>query len=139
MTRPQAVAALADGVRADLAAARAILVLLERQFDAALRHRGAELAGLAEELTPALDAMEERRQQRVSLVRALAGAGGSMAGLIAAQAEPLRAQLQDSWTELEGLVVRCKAATVRNTHLLAEQFSVMQRVLHGENDTYAPR
>ena len=54
MTRQQAVAALADGVQLDLDAARAILALLERQFQAALRHKGAELAALAEALTPRL-------------------------------------------------------------------------------------
>lgn len=139
MTRQQAAAALADGVQQDLAAAQAILALLERQFDAALRHRAGELADLAGELTPALDAMEARRQQRVTLVRALTGAGATMAGFIAAQAEPARAQLAAAWTELESLVVQCKAATVRNTSLLADQFSVMQRVLHGEDGTYAPR
>lgn len=139
MTRQQAVAALADGVRADLGAAGAILGLLERQFEAALRHQADALTCLAAELTPALDAMEARRQQRVTLVRALLGADGSMAGFIAAQAEPARASLAAAWTDLEALVVRCKAATLRNTNLLAEQFSVMQRVLHGEDQTYAPR
>jgi flagella synthesis protein FlgN len=139
MTRQQAVAALADGVHADLGAAGAILDLLEQQFQAALRHQGQQLAQLAAELNPALDAMEARRQQRVTLVRALAGADGTMAGLIATQAEPARAQLAAAWTNLEQLVVQCKAATVRNTHLLAEQFSVMQRVLHGEEQVYAPR
>jgi flagella synthesis protein FlgN len=139
MTRPQAVAALADGVGQDLDAARAILALLEQQFQAALRHQGAQLAALAAELTPALDAMEARRQQRVSLVRALAGAEATMAGFITAQAEPLRAQLAAAWSELETLVVKCKAATVRNTDLMADQFMLMQRVLHGEDQVYAPR
>ena len=43
----------------------------ERNAEAALRHRSSELTQLAELLTPLLDAMEARRQQRVSLVRAL--------------------------------------------------------------------
>jgi flagellar biosynthesis protein FlgN len=139
MTRQQANAALAEGVQADLDASAAILALLERQFDAAVRHRSAELASLAEALTPALDAMEARRQQRVVLVRALAGQEGSMASLIEAMAEPERTRLGAAWQELEQLVRACKQATARNGALLAEQFSVMQRVLHGEEPLYAPR
>jgi len=139
MTRQQASAALADGVAQDLAAAKAILALLERQFDAALRHQGAELAALAEELSPALDAMDARRLQRVALVRALLGSEGTMAGFIAAQPEPGRAQLAANWGELERVVVACKAATTRNSNLLADQFTTMQRVLQGGDGTYAPR
>ena len=139
MTRQAASAALAEGIEHDLAAAAAILALLERQFDAALRHQGAELAALAAELSPALDAMDERRRQRVALVRALFGAEGTMAGFIAAQSEPGRARLAAAWNELERLVVACKAATTLNGNLLADQFTTMQRVLHGEDDTYAPR
>lgn len=139
MTRQQAVAALADGVDQDLAAANAIHALLERQFEAALRHQGAELAALAAELTPALDAMDARRKQRVALVRALNGIDATMGGFIAAQPEPARAKLAAAWTDLERLVVACKLATTRNGNLLAEQFTVMQRVLHGGDGTYAPR
>lgn len=139
MTRQQAVAALVDGVQLDLEAAKAILALLERQFQAALRHKGSELAALAEELTPALDAMDARRRQRVALVRALHGVEGTMAQFVAAQPEPARARLAAAWSELERLVVACKAATTRNGNLLADQFTTMQRVLHGEDQTYAPR
>ena len=139
MTRQQAAAALVDGVDQDLAAACAILALLERQFDAALRHQGAQLALLAGELTPALDAMDARRLQRVALVRALLGAEGTMAGFIAAQPQPGRTPLAAAWTELERLVLACKAATLRNGNLLADQFTTMQRVLQGGDGTYAPR
>lgn len=139
MTRQQAVAALNDGVTQDLAAASGILDLLERQFQAALRHKGSELAALAEELTPALDAMDARRRQRVALVRALQGNEGTMAGFIAAQPEPGRARLAAAWGELERAVVACKAATTRNGNLLADQFTTMQRVLHNSDGTYAPR
>jgi flagella synthesis protein FlgN len=139
MTRREAAGALAGGVHADLAACAAIHDLLEQQFDAAVRHRSAQLADLAAHLAPLLDAMEARRQQRVSLVRALGGPEASMADFIERTAEPARAQLRREWQELEQLVVACKAATTRNSSLLAEQFSVMQRVLHGEEDTYAPR
>ena len=139
ITRQQAVAALFEGVDQDLAASATIHALLERQFQAALRHQSAELALLAEELTPALDAMDARRRRRVALVRALHGNEGTMAGFIAAQPEPGRARLAAAWGELERLVVACKGATTRNGNLLAEQFTTMQRVLHGTDGTYAPR
>ncbi|TFW29695.1 flagellar export chaperone FlgN [Massilia horti] len=139
MTRGQANAALVDGVRTDLAACAEIRALLERQFEAALRHQSALLTELAAELAPLLDAMEARRQQRVTLVRALFGPEGQMGQFIAALAEPVRGKLAADWQQLEDLVRDCKTATIRNGNLLAEQFSVMQRVLHGEEETYAPR
>jgi flagella synthesis protein FlgN len=83
MTRDQAVAKLLDGIQADLAACGTLHELLERQFQAALRHSGAELSALAAELMPRLDAMEERRRQRVQLVRALFGLDATMDQLFA--------------------------------------------------------
>lgn len=139
LTRQQAVSSLVEGVGQDLAAASAIHALLERQFQAALRHRGTELAALAEELAPSLDAMDARRRQRVALVRALMGPDATMTNFIATQPEPGRAALAANWGELERLVVACKSATTRNGNLLAEQFTTMQRVLHGGDGTYAPR
>jgi flagella synthesis protein FlgN len=139
LTRAQAAGVLADGVRADLDACNAIGALLERQFEAAVRHRSTVLAELATELAPLLDAMEARRRQRVALVRALGGAAATMAGFIADQPEPARTRLAADWQRLEQLVLACQAATTRNSALLAEQYSVMQRVLHGEEATYAPR
>ncbi len=139
MTRQQANLLLADGVQADVRDSAEVLALLERQFDAALRHRSSELTLLAEQLTPLLDAMEARRQQRVSLVRALMGQQGSMGDYIGSLAEPARGALAAAWADLESTVQACKAATARNGGLLAEQYTVMQRVMHGEDDTYAPR
>ena len=139
MTRDQAVARLLDGVRADLGACGTIRELLERQFQAALRHRGAELAQLAGELTPELDAMEERRQQRVQLVRALLGPQATMDDLFGSLPAPQRMRGETDWNKLEALVRVCKQATTRNGNLMAEQFTIMQRLLHGEDDTYAPR
>lgn len=139
MTRDQAVAKLAAGIQADLAASSTLLELLERQFDAALRHRTAQLGELAEQLMPALDAMEQRRAQRVALVRALLGPGADMAQLIAGLAAPARAALAADWHALQQMVLECKRLNERNSALLTEQFSIMQRVLHGEEQLYAPR
>lgn len=139
MTRTQAIARLDAGVTADLGACHDILALLERQFDAALRHRSAELSALAALLAPLLDAMEQRRVQRVTLVRALCGASADMATLIAGLDAPQRAALSAAWQELEQLVLECKRLNVRNSALLTEQFSIMQRVLHGEETLYEAR
>lgn len=139
MTRDQAVARLLDGVQDDMTSCTAVRALLERQFQAALRHRGAELAQLAGELTPQLDAMEARRQQRVQMVRALFGVNATMDALFASLGAPQRSAASAAWEQLEQLVRDCKQATTRNGNLMAEQYSVMQRLLHGEDDTYAPR
>lgn len=139
MTRQQAQGLLADGVQADVRDSAEVLALLERQFEAALRHRSGELTQLAGLLTPLLDAMEARRQQRVSLVRALLGAGGTMAAYIASLPAQAQAALAAAWSDLERTVQACKEATTRNGNLLAEQYTVMQRVLHGEDGIYAPR
>ena len=139
MTRDQAVAKLAAGIQADMAASSTLLELLERQFDAALRHRSADLAALADQLMPALDAMEQRRVQRVALVRALLGPDADMAQLIASLAAPVRAPVAADWHALEQMVLECKRLNARNSALVTEQYSIMQRVLHGEEQTYAPR
>jgi flagella synthesis protein FlgN len=139
MTRDQALVRLADGVQADLGACAEVQGLLQSQFEAALQHRGAELAELAAALTPALDAMETRRQQRVALVRALLGPEATMDQLIAGLSGAARTALAADWHELAQMVIECKRMTARNGTLLAEQFSIMQRVLHGEEQVYAPR
>lgn len=139
LTRDQAVARLLDGIRDDLQACTTIRDLLERQFQAALRHRAAELKALADELMPQLDGMEQRRQQRVQLVRALHGATATMDTLLAGLPAAQRTRAGADWERLEQLVRDCKQATSRNGNLMADQYTVMQRVLHGEDQLYAPR
>lgn len=139
MTRQQANALLLEGVQRDLDVAATIHTLLEKQFEAAVRHRSAELTALADGLAPLLESMEERRQQRLQLVRALLGPDATMAQYSASLAPAARAAFNTAWTELETIVRACKEATTRNGQLLAEQYSVMQRVLHGEDEVYAPR
>jgi flagella synthesis protein FlgN len=139
LTRDQAVARLLDGIQADILACGAIRDLLERQFEAALRHHAAELGELAEALMPQLDAMEQRRQQRVQLVRALHGADATMDNLLSALPAAQRTRAGADWEQLEQMVRDCKQATARNGSLMADQYTVMQRVLHGEDQLYAPR
>ena len=117
MTRDQAVARLLDGIQDDLGSCDAIRALLE----------------------PQLEAMEARRVQRVQLVRALLGADATMADLFAKLDAARREAAAGAWRQLEALVRDCKEATARNGSLMAEQYSTMQRLLHGEDATYAPR
>jgi flagella synthesis protein FlgN len=135
ITRDEALERLLDGIQDDLQASGAIHGLLERQFQAALRHRGAELATLADDLMPQLDAMEGRRQQRVQLVRALFGQDAGMDRLFDALPAARREGAVAAWAQLETLVRSCKSATTRNASLMAEQHAVMQRLLHGEDQT----
>lgn len=139
LTRQQANALLLEGVQRDLNEATTIHTLLEKQFEAAVRHRSAELTALADGLAPLLDAMEARRQQRLQLVRALLGPDATMAQYSASLETAARAIFDAAWNALETIVRACKEATTRNSQLLAEQYSVMQRVLHGEDEVYAPR
>jgi len=139
LTRQQANALLTNGVQLDLREAGAVHALLEQQFDAAVRHRSAELSTLAEQLEPLLEGMDARRKQRVSLVRALLGPQGTMNDYFATLQPAPRTALESAWGELERIVRDCKNATLRNGSLLAEQYSVMERVLHGEEQIYAPR
>lgn len=139
LTRTQAGTLLADGIDLDVRDANAIHALLEQQFEAAVRHRSAELTALADALAPLLETMEARRVQRLQLVRALLGPQATIADYIASLAPAAGAAFEAAWLELEQVVRACKLATSRNGQLLAEQYSVMQRVLHGEADTYAPR
>ena len=139
LTRTQANTLLLEGVERDLREAAAIHALLEQQFEAAVRHRSVELSALAGNLEPLLAAMEGRRQQRLQLVRALLGPEATMEQYIASLVPAARATFDAAWAELETIVRACKEATTRNGQLLAEQYSVMQRVLHGEDGIYAPR
>jgi flagellar biosynthesis protein FlgN len=139
MTRDQALQRVQDGVGDDLDACHSLLGLLEQQFAAALHHRSARLTELAGEITPILESMEQRRVQRVALVRSLLGPGASMEQLIATLPAQAREALATGWRRLESLVVACKDKNSRNSALLADQFCIMQRVLHGEDQIYAPR
>ena len=46
--------------------------------------------------------------------------------------------MEADWNTLEQAVITCKAVSKRNADLLVEQYSIMQRVLHGEEQIYAP-
>jgi flagella synthesis protein FlgN len=129
---------LLQGVADDSAAYRTLLGLLDEQFDAAIRHQQERLGRIAGDIAALVDTLEGRRAQRVALATRLAGPNPSMAQVFSLLRPEPRARLEADWLALEQMVLAAKAAGKRNGELLAEQYTIMQRVLHGENQTYEP-
>lgn len=138
MTRGRTLADIARGVEADRHAYRTLRGLLEEQFAAALRHDAPALAGLAGRLTALVGELEGRREERVALCATLSGTGTRIEAILPLLPEATRNAFVAAWRELEAQVRECKELNVRNGQLMTEQQQIMQRVLHGEVDTYAP-
>lgn len=138
ITRQEAVRRVLQGMADDRSGYAALQTLLEEQFQATLQHQSARLTALADQVVAAVEPLDARRRQRVSLVTALLGPQGDMPQLFALLQEDARATAQRDWAALEQMVLECKRLNARNSDLLTEQYSIMQRVLHGEEDTYAP-
>ncbi|MDB5934458.1 MAG: hypothetical protein JWQ01_1802 [Massilia sp.] len=138
ITRQEAMRRLIEGVAADINDYAGLELLLGEQFDAALRHRNDSLAILAESIGTLCDALEVRRQQRVELVTRLVGPAARMKAVFLLMKGAARAALEANWQSLEARVVECQRLGKRNSDLMVDQFSLMQRVLHGEEQLYAP-
>jgi flagella synthesis protein FlgN len=136
--RQQAMLALLRGVADDVAAYTSLLDMLEQQFDAIVRHQTERLTQLGAIILPTIEAMETRRQERVSLVATLLGPEAGMAQVFPLLKGATRQMLEEHWLSLEKMVSECKRRNIRNSELLTEQYSIMQRVLHGEEQLYAP-
>jgi flagella synthesis protein FlgN len=129
---------LLDGIAADLQSYQHMLDLIAQQFEAALRHQSERLGDIAQEIGKLVDVLEARRAQRVELATRLVGPQPSMQQVFALlKAEP-RARLEADWAQLEGMVQAARDMGRRNAELLAEQYTIMQRVLHGDDQTYEP-
>ena len=129
---------LLHGVAEDMQAYPQLAELLEQQFQGAIRHQHARLAELADSLSALVDQIQQRREQRVALVQRLLGPTGTMAQAFALLKNSARERMEADWMTLEQLVIECKRLGKRNSDLLVEQYSIMQRVLHGEEQIYAP-
>ena len=138
ITRQEAVRRVLQGMTDDSVGYAALQTLLEEQFQATLQHQSTRLTALADQVIAAVEPLDARRRQRVSLVTALLGAQGDMPQLFALLQEDARSKAEADWVALEQMVLECKRLNARNSDLLTEQYSIMQRVLHGEEDTYAP-
>jgi flagella synthesis protein FlgN len=138
MTRQDAMRLLLAGMAADLVAYQTLTELLGRQFDAAVRHKAGPLGEAAEAISTLVDELQARRQQRVALVQRLLGPDSTMMQAFALLKSPARERMEADWKTLELSVLECKRLGKRNSDLLVEQYSIMQRVLHGEEQIYAP-
>jgi flagella synthesis protein FlgN len=129
---------LLAGIAEDLLAYQTLHDLLQQQFQAALRHKASELGPVAEAISTLVDTMQARRALRVALVQRLVGPQGTMLQAFALLKNAAREKMEADWRTLEQAVRSCKALSKRNADLLVEQYSIMQRVLHGEEQIYAP-
>lgn len=137
-TRQEALQQLLQGVADDHHAYAALQDLMEQQFAAALRRQAPRLEELAEEISALVDTMEERRRGRVALAQVVAGADARMADVYALLKPDARMKLEADWLALESMAAECKRLGKRNTDLMVEQYSIMQRVLHGDHQIYEP-
>lgn len=138
MKRSAALANLMRGVGEDVRDYQVLRTLLQQQFEAALAHQAMHLGELAESVTKMAELLEQRRRQRVELVTTLSGRGASLTSTLALLNGASREALQEGWSALEALVRECKQLNERNCRLMTDQYSIMQRVLHGEDETYVP-
>jgi flagella synthesis protein FlgN len=138
LSRQDAMRALLTGIADDLQAYASLQLLLQEQFRAALRHSATELGTAAETIATLVDAMQQRRADRVALVQRLVGETGNMVQAFALLKNSGREKMEADWKSLELAVIECKRLSKRNGDLLAEQYTIMQRVLHGEEQIYAP-
>jgi flagella synthesis protein FlgN len=138
LSRQDAMRQLLAGIAEDLLAYPALHELLQQQFQAALRHKASELGPVAEAISTLVDTMQARRALRVALVQRLVGPQGTMLQAFALLKNAAREKMEADWSTLEQAVIACKALSKRNGDLLVEQYTIMQRVLHGEEQIYAP-
>jgi len=138
MSRQDAMKMLLDGVKADLQSYQQMLDLIAQQFEAAIRHQSERLGDIAKEIGALVDVLEARRAQRVELATRLVGPQPSMEQVFTLLKPEARARLEADWAQLEGMVQTAREMGRRNADLLAEQYTIMQRVLHGDDQTYEP-
>ncbi|WP_227470445.1 flagellar export chaperone FlgN [Massilia sp. YMA4] len=138
LSRQEAMQQLLQGVADDKAGYARLLELLDEQFDAAIRHQRDRLGSIAAAIGTLVDTLESRRARRVELATVLVGPAPTMAAIFALLRPESRARVQEDWAALEQMVGAAKAGGKRNGDLLAEQYTIMQRVLHGEDQLYEP-
>ncbi|NLG77550.1 MAG: flagellar protein FlgN [Xanthomonadaceae bacterium] len=128
------------GMRADLQDYRTLRELLEAQFEAALQHRSEALAEIGAKIVALTNVLEQRRAERQRLATRIAPRGVriSMEAVTHRLQGASRGAFDMCWKALETAVRDCKALNMRNCRLLMDQYDIMRRVLHTEEDTYVP-
>lgn len=131
---------LKQGLHADLQDYRRLQKVLAMQFEAIVQHRSKLLEDIAAKVVKLVEEMEARKKERVQIVVALLGRENppSMEALLSLLPKPYNQLIPPLWQELGTLVKDCKELNTRNCNLLTAQNEIMQQVLNGEADTYAP-
>jgi flagella synthesis protein FlgN len=138
MSRGRALATIVRGVEIDGDAYGRLRTLLESQFASALRHDIPALGELAAQITALVAEMDARRVEREAICATLAGQGARIPAILPLLPALSRQAFAAAWSALEAQVVECKRLNARNGRLLTEQHALMQRLLRGDADTYAP-
>ena len=138
MSRGRALATIVRGVELDGDGYGRLRALLEEQFAAALRHDAAALGELAAHVTALVAEIDARRIEREAICATLAGQGARIPAILPLLPALSRQAFTAAWSALEAQVVECKRLNARNGRLLTEQHALMQRLLRGDADTYAP-
>ena len=138
MSRRAALSNFVSDVIEDVRDYHMLRALLQEQFEAAMKHNASRLKDLSEQITEAVDVLEKRRARRSELMASLVGRGAGIADILAFLKDTAREAMKAKWVELEGLVHECKELNERNCRLMMDQYAIMQRVLHGEEEIYVP-
>ena len=138
MSRGRALAAIVQGVEADRDAYGTLRALLEEQLGAALRHDAPALGEIAARITALVAEIDGRRIERETICATLAGEGARMPAILPLLPQVARQAFGAAWEALEAQVIDCKRLNVRNGRVITEQHELMQRLLRGDADTYAP-
>lgn len=141
MTVREALGRLIKGVHADLSDYGTLRELLDAQFEAALKHRSAVIADIADRISALTSQLETRRAERYALAKVLVGKQSTVTISAVSARLPANARpaFDEWWQSLEKLVKECKRLNQRNCDLLMNQQEILQRVLQADNGgTYAP-
>lgn len=138
MNRRDALKQLMCDIGSDRNDYRRLVELLEQQFAAALKHDGAEIGAINEQILALVERLDAHRRERPTLTATVLGPGkkASIEAVIDTLGGLPASALDGWWNELRQLVVRCKELNARNGRLMSSQYEIMQRVLYGESDTY---
>ncbi|KVH43258.1 flagellar export chaperone FlgN [Burkholderia diffusa] len=138
MTRKEAFAQMFKGIAHDRARYVQLEGLLNRQFRAALRRDSAALTVTGNAIMALVDALNVSHDTRKRCARVLTGAERpeSMSDVCASLSGMAGQAMRDEWQKLEAQVFECQGLNRRNAGLIMSQFEIMQRVMHGESNTY---
>ncbi|PZP35653.1 MAG: hypothetical protein DI603_02430 [Roseateles depolymerans] len=136
------IAELGEGLRRTHQGYERLQQLLERQFQAALRHAAAEIGEISEEIASQVQLIEAQGRRDREVLAALLGSEHgrpSVRELLRRLPRQKAAPLLQRWRALQRQLADCKALNLRNNQLMTEQQALMQQLLGREEHIYAER